>query len=170
MREPTHPKQGRRRGPGRILVLGAILGVVVALLGLTALASAQGQGGNQPCPAGTTQVAKFDFPVADGTTDGPVTIVTSTATEGTFTSTVLIGAIVVKGGSDNQPDTVAAKIITFNPPVLQGAFDNSGLLNNGGNVPDISNLKFCSAPLSPETPGGGGAAAQPVPGQAQFTG
>lgn len=170
MREPNHPKH---RGPGRILVLGAILGVVGASLGLTALASAQGQGGNADCPAGTTELAKFNFDenlgeyVEEGG-PGPVTITNGTATGGDFTSTVPIGAVVVKGGSG----PVANKTDLYNPAVTSGSFNNVGLLNAGGNVPDVSNVKFCSAlpEIPPETPPGGGGAAQPVPGQARFTG
>ncbi|MBA2327280.1 MAG: hypothetical protein H0V95_11630 [Actinobacteria bacterium] len=165
-----------RRSARRALV-AVLLGTVIGVLGFVSYGAA-GQGGNEDCPAGTTQVAKFNW---DGTTyveeggPGPVTITNGTATGGDFTSTVFIRVVIVKGGSG----PIATKTIEVNG--FSGSFDNSGLLNAGGNVPDVSNVKFCTgeAPTTTTTPttttrpttaGAPAPAARPVGAQPVLTG
>lgn len=143
---------GRQRrklfaGAGAIsMLLGALM--VVAPTG----AGASHEEGHVPgnpnldCPEGTTEVAKFNWTGAEEGEGGsyveegepgPVTIDADSDTSGgSWTSTVGIDAVIVKGADD-------AKIDLYEE-ARSGDFDNSTLLNDGGNVPDISNITFCA--------------------------
>lgn len=94
------------------------------------------------CPAGTTLIAKFEwngssyvFEQPEGN-EGQVTV-TGTATGGTWSSTVPISAVVLKGAND-------LKVINYSPSAISGSFDNSGLLTPSGQTADISNIRFCA--------------------------
>jgi len=120
--------------------IGLLLLVVVMALASTQAFATQG-GGNEDCPSGTIQIAKFNWDddngyVAEGNTNG--VSITGDTTSGTFNSaTYPIAAVVVKGAID-------AKIDTYNPAVTSGSFDNTGLSTpNDNNTPAISNIKFC---------------------------
>lgn len=108
-----------------------------------------GKGGNQPCPEGTEQIAKFEVSESGAYVleSGDGVEVTGDAAVAAFSSDVPVGAIVVKGGRD-------AKVVEFDVPVTSGEFSNDGLVNGGGNTPDISNVKFCDGelPTEPEEP------------------
>ena len=100
---------------------------------------------NEDCPAGTTFVAKFQnsngtYTLEDGTA-GVVTLSGTSDAGGSFTSTVPISAVFVKGGTDDKTDL-------YDPPVTSGTFNNTGLLNEGGQVPAISHVTFCTGPTS----------------------
>jgi hypothetical protein len=106
-------------------------------------------GGNADCPTGTTELAKFNVK-DDGTyvaeSGGDIISVFNTTADGGDFKVKIAGytvsAVVVKGGTD-------AKITKFDPPVTAGSFDNTGLVNNGGQVPAISNVKFCGSYTPP---------------------
>lgn len=102
----------------------------------------EGNGGNQDCPVGTTQYAKFEWNgsgwVLDGSNTGGVTI-SGNATAGSWTATLNISHLVVKGGS-------ASVVNVINPPATSGGYSNSNLPPVGaGNIPNISNIKFCGS-------------------------
>jgi hypothetical protein len=101
-------------------------------------------GGNEDCPAGTTQIAKYNFQNGSYVAESGGTAVTigagSTSTSGTYTVAALnttITYVVVKGSTD------AKQVATNTSTGQSGSFDNSGLTNNGGQTPAISNIKFC---------------------------
>ncbi len=114
-----------------------LLVAVMALVSTQAFAAANG--GNQACPSGTIQIAKFEWNgngyVAEGDTNG-VSVSGNSATGSFTSSTYPIAAVVVKGATD-------AKIDTYDPAVTSGSFTNVGLNNGGNNTPAISNIKFC---------------------------
>lgn len=124
-------------------VLGA-LGVVAVMAGAYVPATADPIGAD-PCPAGTALVAKFEVVGGSYVFEEPagnesVVVLSGTTLDGgTWTSTTPIGAIVVKGGDGD--DAVATS--TYTPPATSGTFSNAGLVNQGGNVPDISFVAFC---------------------------
>ena len=125
-------------------------------------------GGNLDCPDGTVLLAKYNFGGGAYAAESGGTVVSisnGTATSGDFTvtdPTKEVTAVVVKGSTD-------AKIDTYNPGVTSGSFDNSGLQNNGGNTPAISNVKFCGGdktePETPEVPETPETPEQPVGGR-----
>jgi hypothetical protein len=86
--------------------------------------------------------------VNDGTQQ--VTITSGTATGGNWTSTVPIGAVIVKASTD-------FKVIPSSPPywvnTFSGSFDNSGMTNPGGQTPNISNVQFCGGTYQTVEPG-----------------
>jgi hypothetical protein len=132
----------------RIGVVVSIVGAAVLVLGLLQTTRAAPDGGNTNCPGGTTLVAKFEYSggsyVSEGGSGG-VTISAASATSANWTSTAPIAAVVVKGGTGNV-------ITTYAPAQTSGSFSNAGLPTVGnGNVPDISNVKFCTAPPAPTT-------------------
>ena len=97
-------------------------------------------GGNEECPAGTVELAKYNYNngyVAEyGESD---VAVTGDDESGTFTvvkPNTTVSHVVVKAS-----DT--AKIDEHDPAVTDGSFDNSTLLSNGGQLASISNVKFC---------------------------
>lgn len=105
-------------------------------------------GGNADCPAGTTEVAKFNYNNGSYVLEsgGGVTI-NGNASGGTWSSTSFISHIVVKGG----PAHYIAVIV---PAAQSGTFTNFGLpLVGNGNTPGISNIKFCAGEQPPPTPG-----------------
>src|SRR5215203_6148284 len=77
---------------------------------------------NDDCPAGTTAVAKYEWTGSGYTAEFGSSIVTvsGTTTTGTFTSTVPISDVFVKGATDGKTNHYA-------PPVLSGTFTNVGL-------------------------------------------
>ena len=95
-------------------------------------------GGNEGCPPGTTLVAKANWNGSGYVFEGPANGVTITgdATTANFTSATPIAAVVVKGGTN-------AKIDRYDPPVTSGSFSRTGLVNNGGQTSDVSNVQFC---------------------------
>ncbi|NJL56529.1 hypothetical protein HC928_16180, partial [bacterium] len=101
----------------------------------------------ETCPADTFLV-KFEAQggnlVPEGDDEGVTVSVTGTdgagePTSAEFTSIMYINLVIIKGG--NGP--IEYKNVAFDPSVQGGSFDNSGLLNNGGNTPAISNVQFC---------------------------
>lgn len=74
-----------------------------------------------------------------------VTITNGTASGGNWSSTVPIGLVIVKAGSGpNSVKTYPSPAPPFFPPgTMAGAFDNTGLLNPGGQVPAVSHVEFC---------------------------
>jgi LPXTG-motif cell wall-anchored protein len=138
----------RRRIAGGVAIAG---GVLLALSGLAVPADAQGVGGNQECPEGTTEVAKFErIGDTDDYTpdDHPVVTLSNTSkTSVDWESTVVISHIVVKGGND-------ATVEEVDPPATSGTVTNENVPEVGqGNIPAISNLKFCT-PDEPSDDGG----------------
>ena len=143
-------KSRRRQGA---LLAAALLAVLIATIGALSAISPGGAtrgggnnqgGGNEACPDKyPVLVDKFDWSGTAYThspgdvTGQQVTILQGTATSVWWESTYPIGAIVVKGGP-------GAKTILLSPaPAWSGSFNNSGLTNQGGQTPDISNVKFC---------------------------
>lgn len=115
-----------------------IITAVLALVSSQAFAT-QG-GGNEDCPAGTIQIAKFEWKHGqykpEGNTNG-VSVTGNTQTATFSSTTYTIAAVVVKASHD-------AKIDVYNPAVTSGTFNNDGLFKpNGKPGPDISNVKFC---------------------------
>ena len=100
--------------------------------------------GDEDCPAGTTAVAKCEWKgdayVAEF--GGDVVTVTGDTTSGTFTSKVPISDVFVKGATDGKTNH-------YDPPVLSGSFNSTGLTNPGG-TPAISHVTFCTG--GPTTP------------------
>ncbi len=72
--------------------------------------------------------------------DSVVTLTSTTATGGSWSSTVPIGAIIVKGGNGQFAQELAS-------PATSGTFDNGDLAVSGSPTPDISNIQFyCGDP------------------------
>jgi hypothetical protein len=92
---------------------------------------------NEDCPDGTTTLAKYEWNgsawVAEFGGD-IVTSVTGDATSATFTVApgYVVTVVVVKASIDVKFDEDGNL-----------SFDNTGLTNPGGQVPDISNVQFC---------------------------
>lgn len=127
-----------------------VFGVVVIGAGLLQTTTSQLNGGNVPCPSGTTLVAKFEFQGGNYNFESPdgnehaVTITSGSATGGTWDSEVAIADVIVKGGPN-------AVIMSFSPPSFHGVFSNDGLpLVGSGSHPDVSNVQFC-APIADST-------------------
>ncbi len=127
-----------------------VLGVVVIAAGLLQTTTAHLNGGNVPCPSGTTLVAKFNFQGKKYVYEKPVgnehvvTITNGSATGGIWDSQIAIADVIVKGGPN-------AVVISIHPPALHGVFSNAGLpLVGRGKHPDISNIQFC-APVGSTT-------------------
>lgn len=106
-------------------------------------------GGNQPCPTGTTELAKYEWNGGDNAYDaesGSSNVsVTGNATNGTFSVLqphMTVSAVVVKGSN-------TSKVTNYNN-VTNGNFDNTSLVNGGGQQPDISNVKICGSNQAPE--------------------
>jgi hypothetical protein len=103
-------------------------------------------GGNENCPTGTTQVAKFETTDSgsykvEGSANG-VVISNANLNGGSWSSTTAIDYIIVKGGS------LGAQTVTVNG-ATSGTFSNQGLVNGGDQVPGISNVKFCAGEGDP---------------------
>jgi hypothetical protein len=129
---------------------------VLALLALGTVGLVQSPvfatgGGNEDCPGGMTQLAKYnwdeDNEVYVAESGAGIVSVSGNATSGTFTVAdgYEVSAVVVKGSNNAKTDT-------YDPPVTSGSFNNSGLTNPGGQTADISNLKFCGGGEEPPEP------------------
>ena len=143
----------------RVMLPALIVFAIMMLLAITPVAASSpdvdfafggNPGGNQECPFGTTQVAKFNTTEAgaydlEGINSGNVVISNADLDGGDWSASVLISHIVIKGGPNATIDAV-------NPPAMSGTFTNVNIpVNGGGNTPDISNIKFCSPDAEPET-------------------
>src|SRR5215210_4236753 len=124
---------------------------VAPWLGMSPATAGAPAGHQGDCPAGTTQVAKFNVGgntyTAEGNANG-VVITSGSSTGGTFTSVIAISDVFVKAGTDD-------KINHYDPAVKSGSFDNTTLVNNGGQVPAISHVTFCA-------PEGGSTSSPPI--------
>ncbi|OQW92125.1 MAG: hypothetical protein BWK79_15350 [Beggiatoa sp. IS2] len=132
----------------RIVKLGSLLGMASVALSVSVNViagpkddSGKAGGGNESCPAGTEQVAKFETTNSgsykvEGSANG-VEISNANLSGGSWSSTTAIDYIIVKGGS------LGANTVTVNG-ATSGTFSNQGLVNGGGQVPGISNIKFCA--------------------------
>ncbi len=128
---PSRATTGLRAGVAAMLIGAVLVGV-----GVISTTSASDQ---PSCPDGSTAIARFD--VVDGaylasTGESPVTINDGTATGGTWTSSELVSAVVVKGGPGSSTTTV-------DTAQLAGIFDNSLLTPVDGVVPEILSVQFC---------------------------
>lgn len=134
-----------KRNIARQFLIGFLI-AVVALLSLS-MVMAQGNGGNQPCPSGTTLIAKFNFQggsyVFEKGTAGAITITSASASGFNWSSTVPVSAIVVKGGPGSA-------VVAVNPAATSGTVSNVVLPPVGrGNIPGISNVQFCGGATPP---------------------
>lgn len=123
--------------------------LLMALLLSVASTAVFAQGNpNEECPAGSVLVAKFNWEGGAYVFEKPAgneNIIQLSANAdvngGGWTSTVstvIIGYVIVKGGTDTD-------IIDYTPGgAMNGTFSNANLLNNGGQIPGISNIQFCS--------------------------
>jgi hypothetical protein len=69
-----------------------------------------------------------------------VTLSETSPTGGSWSSTVDVGAVIVKGGNGQFTQELS-------PSATSGSFDNSGLAVEGSPTPDISNIQFyCGDP------------------------
>lgn len=133
--------------PSRPHLGAALTSAGAGLLVLAAFAgpSSAGPIGADPCPAGTVLVAKFEagdgyhFERPLGNEDVVTIDDAASADGGTWSSTTPIAAVVVKGGSSE----LSVDIDWYDPPATSGTFSNEDLLNDGGQVPDISFVAFC---------------------------
>jgi hypothetical protein len=128
---PSRATTGLRAGVAAMLIGAVLVGV-----GVVATTSASDE---PTCPDGSATIAHLDL--VDGiylsSTDGsPVTIIDGTATGGTWTSTELVSAVVVKGGPGSSTTTI-------DPAQLAGVFDNSQLAPVDDVVPQITSVQFC---------------------------
>ncbi len=117
---------------------------MAALLGLSTSVSAGGP--NIECPTGTTLVAKFewtsggyDFEKSAGNGE-LVKIITGDAESGSWTSSVAISHVILKGGTDTHTYSINGSSGDFSKEVLEPK-------KAGKASPDISNIQFCG----PET-------------------
>ncbi|EDN67149.1 hypothetical protein BGP_1928 [Beggiatoa sp. PS] len=103
---------------------------------------------NESCPDGADLVAKYEwdngyaFEKPEGN-ESVVTLTGADAQGGTWGSTTTeISYVIVKGGTTANG---------YEPSSSTGeAFDNTALVNNGGQIADISNIQFCG-PVAEET-------------------
>ena len=99
-----------------------------------------GQGGNVPCPSGSTKAFTVNGAISNGShTDGTVTVTVTNATSTSFswTSTQSLDAVLVKAGSTtevNPGGTSGTAQSPFNP--------------NSGQLYDISHVTFCYSPAT----------------------
>lgn len=130
----------------RLLLQSSLLTIVLALFIPAELLLAQAKnGGNQSCPSGMSEVAKFEGnDLTEGATKNGVTIDNlqykdkdKEVIAGDWASTSELMAVVVKGGRQS--------VIDHFEPTTSGTFSNDGLENGGGKAPGISNMKFCAA-------------------------
>jgi hypothetical protein len=109
------------------------------------------KGGGNPnvsCPDGTLVVAKYEWSGGGYTAEFGADVVTSLtgdASSAAFDSSEPIAAVVVKGGTDTE-------IAVFDG-ATGGTVTNDGLVNKGGQTPDISNVKFCIDDPGTDEPG-----------------
>jgi hypothetical protein len=129
-----------------VRLLGASMLMAAAVTPFVVGSSATAANPSDDCPEGTTAVAKYEWKGSGYVAEfgGDVVTVTGNTTSGTFSSTVAISAVFVKGAQDGKTDF-------YDPPVLSGTFTSSGLTNPGG-TPAISHVTFCTGgPSTPET-------------------
>jgi hypothetical protein len=94
------------------------------------------------CPAGTTLLAKFEWSGGRYKFEKPkgneaVVFVTGDAKGGTWTSTLPVSMVILKGSAGYA-------WTTYDPAAFSGTFSNQILPpNSGGQIPDISNIQFC---------------------------
>ncbi len=145
---------GKSRKRQFMLITAGFLAVLLSMAAVLASPAVPGSasppenpGGNQECPAGTVQLAKFNWDkdtssyVPEGANTGGVALGDGADDESVaWTSTSLVSKIVVKGGPDSVIETV-------NPAALSGSFTNANLPPVGPphnpQTPGISNIKFC---------------------------
>ncbi|MCA9885790.1 MAG: hypothetical protein KC708_22585, partial [Anaerolineae bacterium] len=99
-------------------------------------------GPNENCPAGTAELAKFNWNDStstydlEGVNNGGV-VISGDEISGTWTSTRPISHVLIKGALEVDTDV-------YSPPATSGSFDNSEIFTpNQPNNADISNIKFC---------------------------
>src|SRR5829696_6535897 len=129
-----------------VRLLGASMLMAAAATPFVGGSTASAANPSDDCPEGTTAVAKYEWKGSGYVAEfgGDVVTVTGNTTTGTFTSTVPISAVFVKGAQSGKTDL-------YDPPVLSGMFNSSGLTNPGG-TPAISNVTACTGgPSTPET-------------------
>ncbi len=99
------------------------------------------------CPEGTDLVAKFEWDDEDGYVfekpEGNEDVVTITGDEdgGTWTSTVAVSALAIKGGQE-------CHVYDYEPAATSGSFSKQDFSTAGSGEglsckPDISNIQFC---------------------------
>ena len=99
-----------------------------------------GQGGNVPCPSGSTEAFTVNGMITNGTyTDGTLTVTVTNATNTSFSwsANQSLGAVLVKAGSTtevNPGGTSGTAQSPFNP--------------NSGQLYDISHVTFCYTPAT----------------------
>ena len=99
-----------------------------------------GQGGNVPCPSGSTKAFTVNGAISNGSySDGTVTVTVTNATSTSFswTSTQSLDAVLVKAGSTskvNAGGTSGTAQSPFNP--------------SSGQLYDISHVTFCYSPAT----------------------
>lgn len=149
MNTAAHPVKGTRFS--RIGIAAMLLGAILVVAGIVQTTTSD-LGGNQSCPSGTVLIAKFnydhgyDFEKPAGN-EHVVTLSDTSASGGTWHSTLAVSAVIVKGGPD-------AVLTTIAPPQYDGEFSNAGLPKVGEdekNLPDISNVQFCGPANEPTT-------------------
>jgi hypothetical protein len=129
--------------------------LLMALLLSVASTAVFAQGNpNEECPAGSVLVAKFNWSGGAYVFEKPagnenIVLLSNATVNGgdwdTSHSGQLIGYVIVKGGT--ATDIINAGGTTG------GSFSNANLLNNGGQIPGISNIQFCSIGTSPSGAG-----------------
>ncbi|MEZ5239962.1 MAG: hypothetical protein R2716_13775 [Microthrixaceae bacterium] len=138
--EPVSTPSGTGRSRAvtglRAGVAAMLVGAVLVGTGVVATTSASDQ---PSCPDGSALLARYDLVegVYQATSGSDVTINDGTPTGGTWTSTSLVSAVVVKGGPGSATTTV-------DPAQLAGIFDNSQLAPVDGVIPEIQSLQFCT--------------------------
>jgi hypothetical protein len=143
-KKPRERSEGGLLRRATALVSAALVVAGSALAVAGAPASATG-GDNKDCPEGYVFVAKAEWKGGSYQFEGSANGVTvnGDAEAGTFTSSTLpIGAVVIKGSTDSD-------INYYNPPVTSGSFSNVNLSTSSGNTPEISHLTFCALPEEP---------------------
>lgn len=145
---------GKSRKRQFMLITAGFLAVLLSMAAVLATPAIPGSatppanpGGHEECPAGTVQLAKFNWDkdsssyVPEGANTGGVSLGAGADDESvSWTATTLVSKIVVKGGPD-------AVVETVQPAALAGSFTNANLPPVGGGpnpqIPGISNIKFC---------------------------
>jgi hypothetical protein len=125
------------------MLLTLVFTALIMLSGISyRTVQAQAGGGNEDCPATLELLEKYNWTadgyIKDGTPGTNVTVL-GNAVSGTFTvvnGSKLVYEVIVKGSNN-------AKNNLYPDGVSSGTFNNTGLINNGGQTADISNIKFC---------------------------
>ncbi|HTO00129.1 MAG TPA: hypothetical protein VL068_05585, partial [Microthrixaceae bacterium] len=146
MNDPTSPTTGKHlSGQASRMTKGLRAGVATMLVGAVLVGvgalSTTSASGQARCPDGSSIVARFNFNrgAYNASKGGDVVAIQNgNATGGTWTSTELVSAIVVKGGPGSATTTI-------DPGQLAGSFDNTKLELFKGARPDILNVEFCNS-------------------------